>query len=382
MAGLLVEHLLGPGRLFVRAIAAGVRTVFPRLVLPSLRKHRSPRAPEPQQARCAHAASRPKPGNAVRETTMATDLLVGKKRRAVMLAALVILALGATVAMANTPDLRLFQSSPPTVSPVADFYWYPADPSKYDSVQFCDNSYDPAYMGFSELLVGLRRRHHCDRLLCKPPVRGGRDYTVGHKVQTTDGRTDDVTKPVIVQHARRRDHEVHGADSRPAPGRHGRSWSGCATTSGPRTCRSSCTRATPTPIRATLGGDSEAAGAGAQRQPDDRLQLQLHVHERRRQDRQGDIQGRRDDPERTRRTPGRQHGHFLAGQGKRQEVSPADRDPPIRDRLTLREGNHEATLSGSRVASLRTTVRSSPPLGRGTAAANDGFMGNKAVHGT
>jgi PKD repeat protein len=129
---------------------------------------------------------------------MATDSLVEKKRRAVVLAVVVILALSATTAMANPPELRLFQSSPPTVSPVADFYWYPSDPSTYDSVQFCDNSYDPAYMGFSDFSWDFGDGTTMTGFCAWHKFAADGTYTVGHKVQTTDGRTDDVSKQVIV----------------------------------------------------------------------------------------------------------------------------------------------------------------------------------------
>jgi hypothetical protein len=129
---------------------------------------------------------------------MATKSLIGPKQRAVVLAALVILALGATATMANTPDLRLFQSSPPTVSPVADFYWYPSDPSIYDTVQFCDNSYDPAYMGFSSFWWDLGDGATATGYCAFHQFAKDGNYTIWHKVQTTDGRTDDVTHVVTV----------------------------------------------------------------------------------------------------------------------------------------------------------------------------------------
>ncbi len=121
-----------------------------------------------------------------------------RKHDLVMLAVLVILSIGGTAALASAPAAPLFQSSPPQVSPTADFYWYPSDPSTYDSVQFCDNSYDPAYYGFNAFWWDFGDGFSATGYCAYHQYAKDGTYTVWHKVQTTDGRTGEISKTVIV----------------------------------------------------------------------------------------------------------------------------------------------------------------------------------------
>jgi len=82
---------------------------------------------------------------------------------------------------------------------VANFYFNPSDPSKYDTIQFNDISYDPANIaidtwdwnfGDGSIASGNPATH-------KYAADG--DYEVSHTVKTTDGRTASITQTVQVR---------------------------------------------------------------------------------------------------------------------------------------------------------------------------------------
>jgi hypothetical protein len=83
-------------------------------------------------------------------------------------------------------NFNFYEAQPPT----ADFYWWPWEPSMYDSASFCDMSEDWLYIGYSEfwwdfgdgvIITGNCVSHQF-------PTDG--DFTVYHNAQTIDGRTD------------------------------------------------------------------------------------------------------------------------------------------------------------------------------------------------
>jgi len=82
---------------------------------------------------------------------------------------------------------------------VANFYFNPSDPSKYDTIQFNDISYDPANIaidtwdwnfGDGSIASGNPATH-------KYAADG--DYEVSHTVKTMDGRTASITQTVQVR---------------------------------------------------------------------------------------------------------------------------------------------------------------------------------------
>jgi len=84
-------------------------------------------------------------------------------------------------------------------APQASFYFYPGDPSKYDTVQFCDNSYDPGNAGFQSFAWdfgdGATSTGGCSAH--RYAADGG--YTVQHGVTTMDGRTASTSQVVQVR---------------------------------------------------------------------------------------------------------------------------------------------------------------------------------------
>ncbi len=83
--------------------------------------------------------------------------------------------------------------------PVANFYYWPSDPSKYDSIQFSNNSYDPAGVGIQSYAWDFgdgttssdwNPVHHY--------TRDG-DYTVNLNLITYDGRTASTSQVISVR---------------------------------------------------------------------------------------------------------------------------------------------------------------------------------------
>ncbi len=85
--------------------------------------------------------------------------------------------------------------------PVANFYFYPYEPSAFDSVQFIDYSWDPAGAGIASQAWDLGDGTTATG--CCPTHRyADGDYTVQLEVTTYDGRTDTTSQ---VLHVRTRD---------------------------------------------------------------------------------------------------------------------------------------------------------------------------------
>lgn len=89
----------------------------------------------------------------------------------------------------------------PSDPPTPDFTWSPADPSIYDSIQFCDSSTDPAGIGFNnywwDFGDGLTLETSAACVTHTYATDG--DYTAWYKVQTSDGRSAEITKTVLVR---------------------------------------------------------------------------------------------------------------------------------------------------------------------------------------
>jgi PKD repeat protein len=92
-----------------------------------------------------------------------------------------------------------------TPMPTANFGWSPWDPNVFDSMEFCDWSEDPAYVGISEYSWDFGDGTSSSENCAYHQYKVDGDYTVFHNITTADGRTDPdgVTNTVSV-----RTHEV------------------------------------------------------------------------------------------------------------------------------------------------------------------------------
>jgi PKD repeat protein len=92
-------------------------------------------------------------------------------------------------------DFSLNVAPPPTVQ----FFYYPSDPSVYDTVSFFDQSYDPAGLGINSWSWVLGDGTSATG--CCPTHRyaADGDYTVHDTATTTDGRTASTTQVVHVR---------------------------------------------------------------------------------------------------------------------------------------------------------------------------------------
>lgn len=86
-----------------------------------------------------------------------------------------------------------------TPPPVAEFGWYPGDPSVFDSVWFSNYSWDPAHNGIASVAWDLGDgTTGTDWSLSRKYAADG-DYSVQLTVTTWDGRTASVIKTVPVR---------------------------------------------------------------------------------------------------------------------------------------------------------------------------------------
>jgi len=98
---------------------------------------------------------------------------------------------------AGTVRLNVRQTTAP--SPVANFYYYPGDPSIFEDVRFNDASYDPGQLGLASWSWTFGDGASAQG--CCPTHRFAADgsYAVRLVVTTIDGRTDDTTLVVTVR---------------------------------------------------------------------------------------------------------------------------------------------------------------------------------------
>jgi len=85
--------------------------------------------------------------------------------------------------------------------PVAGFYFYPSDPSVFDSIQFNDGSYDPENIGIQSFSWNFGDGATLTTANCcvnHQYTKDG-DYTVQHSVTTVDGRTGSSSQTVQVR---------------------------------------------------------------------------------------------------------------------------------------------------------------------------------------
>jgi PKD repeat protein len=86
-----------------------------------------------------------------------------------------------------------------TPPPVANFYYYPGDPSKFDTIQFYDQSYDPAQLGLQSFTWDFGDGATSTDQSPTHKYASDGDYTVQHSVTTTDGRTASTSQVVQVR---------------------------------------------------------------------------------------------------------------------------------------------------------------------------------------
>jgi len=82
---------------------------------------------------------------------------------------------------------------------VADFFFSPSNPSVFDNIQFCDNSFDPGGVGFQSMTWdfgdGTTSTDNC----AFHRYSADRGYTVQHSVTTSDGRSASTSRLVQVR---------------------------------------------------------------------------------------------------------------------------------------------------------------------------------------
>jgi len=83
--------------------------------------------------------------------------------------------------------------------PVASFYTNPFDPSRYDTVQFQDSSYDPGNAGIQNYTWNFGDGTTATGYSASHKYAADGDYQVTHTVTTTDGRTASITQTVQVR---------------------------------------------------------------------------------------------------------------------------------------------------------------------------------------
>jgi PKD repeat protein len=91
--------------------------------------------------------------------------------------------------------LRLGEAPPPTAS----FFYYPFDPSSYDTVQFQDNSFDPAQVGFGPQVWQFGDGTAASGQFVAHHYAADGDYTAVLMVTTLDGRTASSSQLVRVR---------------------------------------------------------------------------------------------------------------------------------------------------------------------------------------
>ncbi|WP_432821630.1 PKD domain-containing protein [Trichloromonas sp.] len=86
-----------------------------------------------------------------------------------------------------------------TPAPVANFFFYPSDPSVYDAIQFYDNSYDPGQIGFHPAAWDFGDGTMASDCCPVHQYLTDNDYTVNLTATTLDGRTASASQVVQVR---------------------------------------------------------------------------------------------------------------------------------------------------------------------------------------
>jgi hypothetical protein len=102
---------------------------------------------------------------------------------------------GGLFASFGTGSFTLEAAPPPQVS----FSYYPSDPSKFDTIQFEDNSFDPAFFGLQTWVWNFGDGTSATGNIATHKFAADGDYQVTETVTTPDGRTASSTQTVQVR---------------------------------------------------------------------------------------------------------------------------------------------------------------------------------------
>lgn len=83
--------------------------------------------------------------------------------------------------------------------PIAGIYYYPFNPSAFDTIQFFDQSYDPGQLGFQSFTWDFGDGTTSTNASESHTYAADGDYTVEHSVTTSDGRTASTSQVVQVR---------------------------------------------------------------------------------------------------------------------------------------------------------------------------------------
>ena len=96
-------------------------------------------------------------------------------------------------------DLVLNVQEVPAPQPVVGFNFFPSDPSQYDTVTFCDNSFDPGGVGIQSMTWDFGDGGTSTVNCAQNKYAADGDYTVQHSVTTFDGRSASTSEVVSVR---------------------------------------------------------------------------------------------------------------------------------------------------------------------------------------
>jgi PKD repeat protein len=95
-------------------------------------------------------------------------------------------------------DFPMFFRLDTTPEPIADFTFFPSDPSIFDTIQFIDSSSDPAGLGIQSQAWTFGDGATAEGCCPTHPYARDGDYTAALTVTTTDGRAASVLRVVHV----------------------------------------------------------------------------------------------------------------------------------------------------------------------------------------
>lgn len=87
----------------------------------------------------------------------------------------------------------------PPAPPMADFSYFPFEPSSFSVVQFCDNSFDPAHIGFESFTWDFGDEAASTDICALHQYAADGDYSVQHAATTIDGRTASTSQVIHVR---------------------------------------------------------------------------------------------------------------------------------------------------------------------------------------
>lgn len=96
-------------------------------------------------------------------------------------------------------DLVLNLQEVPAPQPVVGFHFFPSDPSQYDTVTFCDTSFDPGGLGIQSMTWDFGDGNSSTNNCAQNKYAADGDYTVQHSVTTFDGRSASTSQVVSVR---------------------------------------------------------------------------------------------------------------------------------------------------------------------------------------